>query len=106
MFFTSRLQGSCAFRAGAEEFELVIEVAVASGELDLLFQLVHGAGSLDGLDGSALGANQVIAVLSGKQQGEVGCALMQTEAAQNTFVGKALKQAEYRGFITLVGKPW
>ena len=60
------LASLCAGRAGAEELEFMVEVTVAGGELNFFFKLVHGAGGLDGLDGSALGADQVIAVLAGK----------------------------------------
>ena len=67
--------------AGAKELQFMVEIAVASGELDLFFKLVNRAGSLDGLDGSAVGADQVVAVFSGDDQGKVGSTLVQSKAA-------------------------
>jgi len=67
--------------AGAKELQFMVEITVASGELDLFFKLVNGAGSLDGLDGSTVGADQVVAVFSGDDQGKVGSTLVQSKAA-------------------------
>ena len=82
----------------------MVEVAVTGGELNLFFELVYRAGSLNGFDGSTLSADEVIAMLSGDDQGEVGGALVQPKSAQNAFVGKTLKQSEYSRLITLVAE--
>lgn len=51
--------------AGAEEFELVVEVLVAGFLADFVFELVDGAGGFDGIDFPAAGADEVVAVFSG-----------------------------------------
>ena len=85
------LAGLGTGRAGAKELQFMVEITVASGELDLFFKLVNGAGSLDGLDGSTVGADQVVAVFSGNDQGEIGGTLMQSKAAQDALVRQALQ---------------
>jgi len=57
----------CALRTSAEEFELVVEVFITCRELDFFFQFMYRAGGVDGLDGAAIGADEVVAVLSGKE---------------------------------------
>ena len=85
------LASLCAGWAGAKELQFMVEIAVASGELDLFFKLVNGAGSLDRLDGSTVGADQVVAVFSGDNQGEIGGTLMQSKAAQDALVRETLQ---------------
>ena len=85
------LAGLRTGRAGAKELQFMVEITVASGELDLFFKLVNGAGSLDGLDGSTVGTDQVVAVFSGDDQGKVGGTLMQSKAAQDALVRETLQ---------------
>jgi len=66
---------------------------------------VNGAGGLDGLDFSAAGADEVIAVLTGLKQGEVGGAFVKAKAADDAMVGEALEQAVDRGLVVKIGEP-
>ena len=95
---------SSALRADAEEFQFVVKIAKAGFFADFVFQLVDGAGSFDGLDAAAAGADEVVAVAAGDEQGEVGGAFMQAEAADDAMLGEALQEAENGGFVALVGE--
>ena len=61
------LASFCTGRASAEELQLVVEIAVTGGKLNLFLELVHRAGSFDGFNGSAIRADQVITMLAGEQ---------------------------------------
>lgn len=96
------MEKSSAARAGAEELELVVEVFEARFLADFLFEFVDGAGSLDGGNRSAVGADQVIAMLARHEEGEVSGALVEAEAAHESFVGEFLEEAENRGLVAEV----
>jgi hypothetical protein len=65
-----------AGRADAEKLEFVVEVFVARFFADFFFQMMHRAGGFDRLDTTTFGANQVILMATGQQQGEIRCTLM------------------------------
>jgi len=96
--------GGGAFWAGAEEFELVVEVLEAGFLADFFLELVDGAGGLDGLDAAAVGADEVVAVGAGDEEGEVGGALVEAEAADHALIGEALEEAEDGGLIAGLGE--
>ena len=93
-------------RAGAKEFELVVEVLVAGGELDFLFQIMDWAWGVDGFDRTALGADQVVAVLAWEKQGEISGTFVQSKPADDTFAFESLEQAEDGRLVALVGQAW
>ena len=82
----------------------MVEIPIAGFFADLGFELVDGAGGLDRLDVAAAGANQIVAVISRNEQGEIRGALMQAEAADHAVLGEPLEQAEYGGLVALVGE--
>jgi len=96
--------GLGALWAGAKEFKFMVEIPVSGVLPDLLFQFVHRAGGIDGGDGAALGADQVVAVLAGKNEGKVGGTLVQPEATDDASVGQAMEEPVDGGLVTLGGK--
>ena len=95
---------SRALRASSEEFELVVEVFITCGELDFFFQFMHRAGGVDGLDGAAIGADEVVAVLAGDDEGEVSGALVESEAAHDALVGEPVEEAVEGGLVAKGGE--
>ena len=94
----------CTLWAGAKEFKFVVEVLVSGALPDLFFQFVHGAGSVDGGDGAAPGTDQVVAVLAGKNESEVGGAFVEPEATDNTRIGKAMEESVDGSLVALGGE--
>lgn len=88
--------------AGSEEFEFVIEVAIACFIADLLFQFVDRARGLDSIDSAATGADEIIAVGSRDEQGEIGGPFMEAEAPDQAMASQALQQPEDGCFVALV----
>ena len=80
----------------------MVEIAVTGGKLNLFLELVHRAGSFDGFNGSAIRADQVITMLAGEQQGELGGTLMEPKPAQDALVSEALEQAKNGSLVTLL----
>ncbi len=93
---------SSAVGAGSEEFEFVVEVLVAGFLADFVFEVVDGAGCFDGFDFSAAGADEVVAVCSGLDEGEVGGAFVEAEAADDAVGVEALEEAVDGGFVAEV----
>ena len=81
----------------------MVEILEAGFLADLFLELMDGAGGGDGFDAAAVGADEVVAMDSGDEEGEVGCALVEAEAADHSFISEALEEAEDGGFITLLG---
>ena len=69
----------------------MIQALVAGFFANFVFEFMNGAGGLDGFDFSAAGADQVIAVFSGLEQGEIGGAFVESEAADDAVFGEALE---------------
>ena len=82
----------------------MVEVNKAGFLADFLFKFMDGAGGVDGLDGAAIGADEVVAMLPGEEESEVGGALVKTEAADHSFFAETLNEAEDGGFVTLLGE--
>lgn len=82
----------------------MVEILVACLLADLVFQIVDGAGGFYGFDFSAAGADEIVAVLSGLEECEVGGALVEAEAADDAVFREALEEAVDGGFVALVGK--
>lgn len=82
----------------------MVEALVAGFFTDFVFEFVNGAGGLDRFDFSAAGADEVVAVLSGLEQGEVGGAFVETEAADDAVLGEALEQTVDGGFVAEAGQ--
>ena len=95
---------SRTFRTNAEELQLMIEILEAGFLADFVLELMDRAGSFDGLDAAATGADQVIAMLARNQQREVCGALVQAEAADDAVLSEPLEQAKNRGLVALVGE--
>jgi len=95
---------SGAFRADAEELEFVVEVLVAGLAADFVFELVDRTGRIDWVDGAALGADQVVAMLVGEDEGKVGGPFVQAETTDHAGIGEAMKKAINGGFVALGGK--
>lgn len=68
---------SSALGAEAVELEFVVKLAEACGRFDLFLQRFDRAGDVQALNAAALGANQVVIVMSGVDQGVVGTAVVQ-----------------------------
>lgn len=82
----------------------MVEVYEAGFLADFFFEFVDGAGGIDGFDAAAVGADEVVAVDAGNEEGEVGCSFVEAEAADHSFVAEALEEAENGGFVALLGK--
>ena len=82
----------------------MVEILESRFLADFFFELMNRAGRVDGLDAAALGANQVVAVGPGDEEGEVGSALVKAEAAHDSFIAETLKEPEYGGLVTLLGE--
>jgi len=79
--------GSISFRAlwtQTVELQLMVELLKAGLFLDLLLQGFHRAGNVEPLNAAALRADEVVVMMSGLQEGVIGTAVMQTEAADET----------------------
>jgi hypothetical protein len=90
--------------AASEKFEFVVEVDKSGFLADLLFQLVDGAGGVDRFDAAAVGADEVVAVDAGDEEGEISGPFMKAEAADHAFVAETLEKAEDGGFVALLGE--
>jgi len=77
----------------------VVEIDESGFLTNFLFQFVDRAGGLDGLDASAFGADEVIAMHSRNEKGEVGRAFMEAETSNHPFVAETLQEAENGGFV-------
>ncbi|MFT6178547.1 MAG: hypothetical protein ACI9NQ_001638 [Paracoccaceae bacterium] len=82
----------------------MVEVDEAGFLADFFFEFMDGAGGVDGFDAAAVGADEVVTVDAGDEEGEVGGAFVEAEAADHPFVAEALKKSEDGGLVTLVGK--
>jgi hypothetical protein len=82
----------------------MVEVYEAGFLADFFFEFVDRTGGIDGFDGAAVGADEVVAMLAGEEEGEVGGALVQAEAADHSFIAEALEEAEDGGLVTLLGE--
>ena len=90
--------------AASEKLEFVVEANKSGFPADLLFQLVDGAGGLDGFDAAAVGADEVVAVDARNEEGEISGSFMKAKASDHAFVAEALEKAEDGGFIALFGE--
>lgn len=70
----------------------MVEILEAGLVPDFLFEFVDGTGSVHGRYGATLGADEVILMLVGKDEGEVGSALVETETTDDSGVGKAVEE--------------
>lgn len=82
----------------------MVEIFVAGFFADFPFQLMDGAGGLNGLNAATLGADQVVLVASRYQQGEIGGALVKTKPADDANDRQSLQQTKHRGFVALVAQ--
>ena len=82
----------------------MVEVFKASFFPDIFFELMDGAGGLDGIDTATLGADEVVAVDAWEKEHEVGGAFVKAEAANHAFFSQALEESEDRCLITGLGK--
>jgi len=82
----------------------VVKIFEAGFFADLVLEFVDRAGGLDGFDQSALGADQVILVAAGHEQGEVGSPFVKTQAPHDPFFGEPLEQAEDGSLVALLGE--
>lgn len=78
----------------------MVEVFVAGFFSNVFFQLVDGAGGLDGLDAPAFGADEVVAMDSGEKEDEVGGSLVEAESTNHAFFGEALQEPKDGRVIT------
>ncbi len=79
----------------------MVEVNEACFLANFFFKLVDGAGGINRLYTAAVGADEVITVLPGDQEGEVGGPFMEAEAPDHAFITEALEKPENGGFVTL-----
>lgn len=93
-----------ALRADAEELKLVIEISEAGLFTDLVFQLMDGAGSFHRFDGAAAGANQVVAMLSWDEKGEIGSAFVKAEPTNDRVFCESLEEPENGCLVALLGE--
>ena len=82
----------------------MVEILKAGFLADLFLEFMNGAGGLDWLDAAALGANKVISMDARDEQGEVGGALVEAEAADHSFIGETLEETKDGGLIAGLGK--
>ena len=82
----------------------MIEILESGFFANFVLELMDRAGGFDGLDAAAAGADQVVAVLSGHEQREIGGSLVQAQAADHAVLGEALEESENGGLVALVGE--
>ena len=80
----------------------MIEILKSRISLDFLLKLVNRAGGLDGFDGTAVRANEIVAMLSGDEESEIGRPFMETKTADHSFIIEALEKTKHGGLITLL----
>lgn len=91
--------GLTAGGTGSEELELVMEILIGGLFLDFLLQSLDRAGDVDGLDGAAFPTDEVVAVLSGAEEGEISGSLVEAKAPHQTKVGQLGEQPENGGLV-------
>lgn len=82
----------------------MVEVGKSGFFSDFFFQFMNGAGSIDGFDRATVGADEIVAVLVGKEKCKVSGALMKAKAADHAFAAESLEKSKDGCFITLLGK--
>ncbi len=82
----------------------MIQALVASFFANFYFEFMNGARGLNCFDFSAAGADEVIAVFTWLEQGEIGGTFVETEAADDAVFGEALEQTINCGFIAKASK--
>ncbi len=82
----------------------MVEIDEAGFLADFFFEFMDRAGGVDRFDTSAVSADEVVAMLAGNEEGEVGGAFVEAKAADHAFVAEALEEAKDGGFITLLGE--
>lgn len=65
---------------------------------------MDGTGSIDGFDRTAVGADQIIAVLARKEKGEVSGTFMKAKAADHAFAAESLEKTKNCCLVALFGK--
>jgi len=85
--------------AAAKKLELMVKIDESGFLTDFLLQFVDRAGGLNGLDASAFGANEVVAMHSWDEKGEVSRPFMESKAANHALVAETLKKAKNGGFV-------
>ena len=98
--------GSVAGWAGAKEFQLMVEILIAGFFAYLILQGMNGAGGLDGLNGAALSAYEVILMSPWDEKGEISCSFMQPKSTDDALICKPLKESEDGGLVALIRKLW
>ena len=93
-----------AFRAAAEEFELVIEACKSRFLSDFFLKFMDRTRSIDRLDLPAVGADKIVAVLIRKEESEVSGPLMKAKAANNSLATKSLEKPKDGCFVALLRK--
>ena len=94
--------GFRTLRTNSEKFQLVIEIVKSGIFSDFRFQLMNRAGGLDRLDAPTIGANQVVAVISRDEKGEIGRSFMQSQSAHHSVFGQSLQQPKDGHFVTRI----
>lgn len=80
----------------------MIEILESGVALDFLLKFVNGTGGLDGLDGAAVGADEVVSVDSGNEESEVSSSLVETEPTDHSFITEALEETKDSGLVALL----
>lgn len=82
----------------------MVEVLIAGFFADLVLEVVYGAGGFDCINFPAAGADKVVAVFPWLEEGEIGGAFVQAEAADDGVIGEALEEAVDGGLVALIGE--
>jgi hypothetical protein len=82
----------------------VVEVLEAGLIADFLLKGMDRAGGVDWRDRPTIGADEIVPVLSGDDEGEVSCAFVEAEAADEAVIGETVQKAIDGGLVTLGGK--
>ena len=82
----------------------MIEALEAGGGPDFFLQFVDRAGGVDGGDGPALGADEVVAMIAGDDECKVGGPFVESESPDDAFVGEAEQEAAEGGFVAEGGR--
>ena len=77
----------------------MVESLEAGGGADFLLEPVDRTGGVDRGDRSALGADEVVAVLAGDDEGEVCGTFVKPEAPDDAFVGEAVEESVEGGLV-------
>lgn len=83
----------------------MVEVFESGVFADFVFQSMNWTGGVDRFDGAAVGADEIVSMMSRNDESEVSGAFVQSETTDKAIVGEAMQEAVDGGFVALAGEP-